>query len=91
VSVPVLPTLTATGQTVLREASSRERSTSPDDGEGPSWALVCVGSESHTWGGPLICWAERRNPKSAFFILDDKEEARDSGTIQSGVKLMVRS
>jgi hypothetical protein len=34
---------------------------------------------------------EAKNPKSAFFILDDKEEARDWGTIQLEVRLVVRS
>jgi hypothetical protein len=33
------------------------------------------------WGGPRIRWAKRKNPESAFSILDDKEEARDWGTI----------
>jgi hypothetical protein len=50
-----------------------------------------VGSEPHAWGGPQIRWDKRRHPKSAFFILDDKEEARDWGTIQSRVGLAVRS
>jgi hypothetical protein len=36
-----------------------------------------VDSEPHTWGGPWIWWDKRRNPKLVFFILDDKEEARD--------------
>jgi hypothetical protein len=84
------PTSAATGQTVLEEALPRERPTSPGDGEGPSWVLVRVGSEPHTWGGPQIWWVERQNPKSMFFILDDKE-ARDWGTIQSGVGLVLRS
>jgi hypothetical protein len=54
----------------------RERPASPGDGEGPSRVLVRVGSEPHTWGGPQIWWVKRQNPKSTFFVLDNKE-ARD--------------
>jgi hypothetical protein len=43
------------------------------------------------WGGPRIWWVKRRSPELVFFILDDKEEARDWGTIQSGVGLAVHS
>jgi hypothetical protein len=42
-------------------------------------------------GGPQIWWAERQNPELTFFILDNKEEAKDWGTIQMGVGLAVYS
>jgi hypothetical protein len=69
----------------------RERPALPDDGEGPSRVLVLEGGEPHTWGGPRIRWAERQNLESVFFVLDNKEEVRDWGTIQSGAGLAVRS
>lgn len=52
VPVPMPPTLAATGQTILGEASPWERPASLGDSEGPSRVLVHVGSEPHTWGGP---------------------------------------
>lgn len=91
VPVPMSPTPAATRRTVLEEALLQEGSASPGVGVRPSQSLVQVGDEPHAWGGPRIRWAERQNPELTFFVLDDREEAKDWGTIQTGVVLVVRS
>lgn len=86
VSVPVPPTPTATGWTVPKEALPQEGSASPGVRAGPSQALVWVGSEPLAWGGARIQWAERQNPKSMFFVLNDRE-AKDWGPYRLGLDL----
>jgi hypothetical protein len=70
--MPMPPTPAGTRQTISEEALPHEGAASPD--------VVRVGGEPHMWGGPRIRWAKRKNPESAFSVLDDKE-ARDWGTL----------
>jgi hypothetical protein len=77
VYVFVPPTPTAIRQTVPKEVLLQEGSVLPSDSIGPCHVLVWVGGEPHAWGGPRIRWGKRQNPKSVFFVLDDKEEVRD--------------
>ena len=60
-------------------------------GMGPSLPLVQRGSEPHVWGGPWIRWADKQDPDTTVFVLDDREEAKDCGSVHEGVEVVMHS
>jgi hypothetical protein len=39
--------------------------------------LVHASGNPHAWGGPVLQWADQRNPEATLFTLDDAVEVRD--------------
>jgi hypothetical protein len=58
---------------------------------GSSRALVRVGSDLHVWEGPVLWWADRRNPGVMLFTLNDVVEGKDWERVETGVGLTARA
>jgi hypothetical protein len=52
----------------------QEGSASPRADVGSSQALVWAGGDPHTWGGPMLRWADRQNLEATLLALDDATE-----------------
>lgn len=57
----------------------------PGAGEGSSRALILVGGDWWAQGVPLLRWADRQDPSSTPFALDDATEAMEWESIKLGV------
>jgi hypothetical protein len=54
-------------------------------GAGPSQTLFRVGGDLQVRGGPLLWWADRQDPTSTLFTLDDAAEEMEWESIDVGV------
>lgn len=52
---------------------------------GSSQALIWASSDLQTWGGPAIRWANRWDPRTMPFALDNAVEQREWESIRAGV------
>ena len=50
-----------------------------------SLALTSIGSDSLTWGEPLLRWTNLEDPASTLFTLDDAAESIERESLDMGV------
>ena len=57
----------------------------------PSLALMLVGSDSPTWGEPLLRWTNPHDPASTLFTLDAAAESMERESHNVGVASMLEA
>ena len=90
-STSVLLTLSIVGGSVPAGTSWREGSAVIGAGGEPSLALTSVGSDSPTWGEPLLWWTNPQDLASMLFTLNDATESMERESLDVGITSMLEA